>query len=571
MNNQSAVINPTKIVVLGGGFSGVFCARYLADLAGKNIQIELISERNHFVFQPFLPEVAAGAISASDAVVPLRAMLKQANVRVRQATVRAISHENKTVEIAVGRGRKRTLISYDHLVFGMGLKVDLSRIPGLGEHAFKMKTLSDAFKLRNHVISRLEWADATEYSDLRKSLLTFVVIGAGFSGIETIGEIQEMIARVLPSYPRLNIEDVRFVVVEFQDRILPELPPSLREYSLKTLQKRGVEFRLGVATKSITGATVQLSDGSKIETSTVVATIGNGPSDIALDTGFTLERGRIVVDEFMKVKGCEDVWAIGDAACVLVEKPSPANKTSDLSSSLTADDYFVAPPTAQFAVRQARHLANNIHNEVIGSSLRRFRYSAKGALASLGNKAGCGTVYGFKVKGFLGWLVWRAFYLSFLPSIGTRLRVLSNWLIDLFLPRNTVQIVPEEASSFRFEHFREGEVLAEDGMVSDDFYIVVEGAFELTISEQDPMGPLVKVFRKGGHFGERMLLDLGFQKAGLMNAKPQEVLSGRVVALEDSIALVIGKHDFELLSSYMPILEKYFDEYVLATYLSNRD
>jgi NADH dehydrogenase len=329
----------TRVVILGGGFAGVFAAKALKKRAPPDIAVELINETNYFVFQPLLPEVAAGGITVSDAVTPLRLLLP--NVKVHRAELIGFDVVAKTVSVVRGRKRRLTTVPYDHLVLALGQTVDLSDIPGMTEHALTMKDLSDAFHLRNHVIDCLEHADTTADPDLKRELLTFVVVGAGFSGVETVGEVKDMIDHSLQFYSNVRPDEVRVLLIEFAPRILRELPENLGRYAATQLAKRGIELLLETGVKSATGSAVETSDGRIHATRTIIATVGHAPWPLVLDSPFETLRGKIKVDRFLRVAGQKKVWALGDMA--LIPLKDQAEDPSDY-----------APPTAQFAVREAR-------------------------------------------------------------------------------------------------------------------------------------------------------------------------------------------------------------------------
>lgn len=241
----------TRVLILGGGFGGLFSAQEIKKRLGDRAEVEVINDQNFFVFQPLLPEVAAGSIAAPHAVSPLRFLLK--DVLVRKARVHRVDFEKKHVVVFQGVQRRPTEISYDHLVIALGQSVDLSRIPGLSDHALTMKTLEDAQRLRAHVIEKLEHADITQLPEVKKEALTFCVIGAGFSGVETVGEMKELIDRSLKYYPNISPDEVRVVLVEFADRVLGELPEKLASYAKAHLEKRGIEVKLNTGISSATG------------------------------------------------------------------------------------------------------------------------------------------------------------------------------------------------------------------------------------------------------------------------------------------------------------------------------
>ena len=527
-----------KVLVVGGGFGGVFAAKALERLGRDQFDIELINNNNYFVFQPLLPEVAAASIHSSDAVVPLRLLLRR--TQVRQADVMGIDFGKKTVTVVQGFRRLPVDLPYDELVIALGMTVDLKRFPGLPEHALTMKNLADAHRLRTHVISCLEMADVATDPELKQQLMTFVVVGAGFSGVETVAEVNELIRRALKYYPNIKQDEIRVYLIEYAGRILPTFPADLAEYATRRLQIHGIDVKTGVGTKAATSTAVELTNGSVIPTRTIVATIGNGPHPLVEALGLDMHWGRIKTDRFMRVAGREGVWAVGDAAEIpLVEHPAE-------------DPAHYAPPTAQFAVREGQQLAQNIVAKAKGTEVRPFAYESKGSLASLGMSKAVAEVYGVKLSGTLAWLLWRGFYLSFLPGFATKLRVLVNWVLNLFVPPNIVLIESTQSGS-RYMHYRKGDKVLEPGMLIDGFYAVVKGALKLTIDNAETGEHFEKVFGPGEHFGERVLL-----KSALR--------TGLVVALEDSVVLWISQKDFTRLAGAFPFLDSYFMDYIDKTF-----
>ena len=434
----------TSIVVIGGGFGGAFTAKYLRRYAPRDWDIELINSTNYFVFQPLLPEVASGTISAPDAVTPLRHMLP--GVKVRMADVVGVNRDSREVKFLQGSKRVPLRIKYDHLVIAIGQQTNLARTPGIAEHSLSMRDLADAHTLRNHVIQCLEHADVTEDAELKRRLLTFVVAGGGFSGVETTGELLEMIHRTLKSYPNVQPDDIRAVLVQRGQRILPELIPRLGEYAQRKLSGRGVEILLGKSITSATSTAVYLDDGSCIETQTLVTTVGNGPRPVAESLGIELQRGKVPVDEFLRVPESTRVWCLGDAALI------PLNK-------LEGDEREYAPPTAQFAVREALCVAMNIIAAQQQTPLTTFAYRPRGTLASIGNYKAVAEVFGLRLSGLFAWMLWRGFYIGMLPGFSTRLRVALNWLFDYFLPRSIVQIANTSPSATRYRLYAQGDIV----------------------------------------------------------------------------------------------------------------
>lgn len=517
----------TKVIIVGGGFAGAFTARAIEKLASKTFDIELISDRNYFVFQPLLPEVAAGTINVQDAVTPLRQLLK--GTKVRLGEVRDIDFSSKTVQIAQGSKRIPAFRSYDHLVLAVGQRTVLDRFPGFAEHSFCMRDVSNAHSVRNHVIQCLEHADVTENETLRKRLLTFVVAGAGFSGVEIAGELNEMLARTLRQYPRLKPADLKTVLVQRGDRILPELPESLGAYAAEKLNKHGVEILYGTSLERATGTAVYTSKGECIPTQTLITTVGNGPLKLVEKLGLPLERGRIVVDSCMRVSGQDNVWALGDAALVPTDEQGG-----------------VSPTTAQYALRQASTLAKNIVATVKDLPPRPFSYNPRGSMASIGHYRGVAELFGVRVSGLLAWLIWRAFYIGMLPGFSTRLRVALNWLFDYFLPRSIVQVKTEASASASRVHYSKGDELFGPGQIVDGFYIVVEGALESRVPNS-PEEDFVRHLKPGDHWGERSLSE-------------GRTTSGTLTAIEDSQVLFLRADDFTKLKEGLPPLSDYLSQ-----------
>ena len=527
-----------KVLVLGGGFGGVFAAKTLEKLARGQVDVQLVNNNNYFVFQPLLPEVAASSINSADAVVPLRQLLTK--VQVRQARVMGINFAKKTATVMQGARMTPVDLEYDELILALGTGVDLERIPGMADHALTMKDLTDAHRLRTHVIGCLETADVTSEPKVKKQLLTFVVVGAGFSGVETVAEMRELIRRALPYYHNIKADEVRMHLIEYAKRILPTFPADLAEYATKQLRKQGIEVLTGVGTKSATSTGVLLTDGRIIQSSTIVATIGNGPHPLVSLLGLDMQWGRIKTDRFMRVPGQDCVWALGDAALIpLVDDP-------------TEDPADYATQTAQFAVREGHQLATNIAAKLNRQELKQFEYESKGSLASLGMSKAVADVYGVKLSGTFAWLLWRGFYLSFLPGFTAKFRVAMNWILNSIMPPNIVQLrMPPPAT--RYIHFWKGDKVFEPGMLIDGFYTVIAGSFKLTIDNPETNEHFEKVFGPGEHFGERVLIK-------------SELRTGLVQALEDGLLLFIAQKDFTRFARAFPILDEYFKAYIKKTF-----
>lgn len=477
-----------RIVILGGGFGGVFTAKHLQRRAGSDVQVELISRNNFFVFQPLLSEVAGGTITPADAVSPLRRFLSGVGVRV--AEIHKVDVAAKTVHVTTGSGDEITAVPYDQLVIAVGQVVDLSRTPGLADRALVMKDVLDAFQIRNQVLQCLEEANSSSEPSRRSRLLTFVVVGGGFTGVEIVGEIQELIRTSLRYYRNIRPSDVRVTLIQHGARILPELPETLAAYAAANLQSRGVEIlvKTGVKEASVNGVAI---DGDRIiDAETIIGAIGNAPSPLMRSLPVPLEHGRIVVDRCLRVEGLEDVWALGDNAKIPLGDPADPNVA-------------YAPPLAQFAVREAKALARNILDHLQGKQPQPFEYRSLGTMASLGGRAGVADILGVKISGFVAWAAWRAFYLSLLPSVATRIRVASDWTLDLFIRRNIAEIKAMEPAS-RYIRFVAGDLVVEPGVNPGGLYVIVSGTFRCerpAASPNDADGGSVRTLGPGDTFG----------------------------------------------------------------------
>ena len=523
-----------SILILGGGFAGLYAARNIQRLMGKTVDIEIVNRENYFVFQPLLPEVAGGAISAVNAVSPLRFLTH--DISMRKAEIDSIDPTAQTVTVFQGVQRRPTVLSYDHLIIALGSGSDLSRMPGLNEHAFTMKTLSDARRLRAHVIERLEHADITRLPEVKKGALTFTVIGGGFSGIETVGEIKELIDRSLCYYPNIQSSEIRVVVLEFADRILNEMSESLAGYAQKNLIERGIEIQLGVGVAKCTGTQVVTTTNEIIDTRTIVATIGNAPPSAVLKMPLAFQHGRILVGRDFRVQGYQNIWSIGD--CALIPMKENASHRDDF-----------APPTAQFAVREAKQIASNIKAAVSDQPLKAFKYISKGSLASLGAGRGVAEVFGIKLTGRAAWLLWRVYYISFLPGMQTRISVLWNWLMDWFSSRSVVQINSEDEQSARYVLYRAGDRIYETGARADGFYTVISGSVQIKGIDKNTGKETSRVIEAGEHFGERLLLGATRRIA-------------TAVAMDDTKVLSLSRDEFLKLAEGLPFFHDYFENHL---------
>lgn len=420
---------PARIVILGGGFAGTTVALRLERLFRNDpgVEITLLDSENFFTFTPLLPEVPSGSIQPKHIVFPLRALLRK--TCVRQAEVLAVDIERRIVTARHCGKCGRYRIEFDHLVFALGSVPNFFGTPGVAEHALTIKSLADATALHAQVIDKLEHADLESDPEARLELLTFVVAGGGFAGVETIAELNDFVRGAGKYYPRIAPGDVRIVLVHSGDRILPEVSESLSEYALKKLRDQGVEVLLQTKVAQCAPTRIMLSTGEEVPCRTFVWAAGVAPCPI-LD-GMPLPKtgnGKIDVDATMAVRERPGIWAIGDSAAI-----------PDLVTGK------VCPPTAQYALRQGRRLAENIAATIQGRPTQEFRHKSQGLLAGLGRRCAVAEILGMKFSGFFAWWLWRTVYLLKLPGFERKVRVALDWTLELFFPRDIVYLRPLHA------------------------------------------------------------------------------------------------------------------------------
>jgi NADH dehydrogenase len=398
------------VLVVGGGFAGAYVAR---ELGGRGATI--VSKENFMLYTPLLPEAASGTLEPRHCVVPLRVMCSHAELILGATT--AIDLDARTAAVETPDGPQT--IAWEELVLALGAVPRTLPVPGLSEHGVSFKSLADAIDLRNHVLHQLEAADAALEERERERRLTFVFVGAGYAGVEALAEMSDLVEDALRYYPRLRSTRRRWVLVDAAPRILPEIPPPLGDYAAAELRRREVEIHVGTTLESITADEAVLGNGTRIPTNTLVWTAGVAPNPILREWSLPLDdKGRVEVDELLRVRGHEHVWALGDCARV----PNTRSDSPD-------------PPTCQHALRQARRLARNLTG-----SPEPYGYRMLGQVATLGRHKGIADVLGLKLRGFLGWWVTRSYHLYQLPLAQRKLRVVVDWTVALFFRRDIAEL-----------------------------------------------------------------------------------------------------------------------------------
>jgi NADH:ubiquinone reductase (H+-translocating) len=410
-----------NVVIAGGGFGGAMAARELERiLPRQSTRLTLVNDVNFLLYTPFLPEAAAGTLEPRHVVTPLREILKRTYLRL--GSVEAHDPAAKTVELRTRDGEIEQ-IGYDQLLLALGSVSRVLPVPGLSEHAIGFKSLADAIWLRNHVIETLGGANATKDPARREELLTYVFVGGGYAGLEALAELQDFAADAIESYPRARLHGMRWVLVEATDRVLPEIDAGLADYALRELRGRGIDIRLGTTLDEVTARTARLSTGETLATRTVVWTAGVAPHPSLRRLSVPLdERGRVPVDEHLRARGMDSVWAIGDCAAA----PDPRGG--------------LCPPTAQHAVRQGLAAARNIAAELgIGSS-RPFEYSGSAAFVNLGRYKAVGRIGGRTFRGFPAWWMARTYHMSQIPGTARKARAVIDWTASLPFRRDLSEV-----------------------------------------------------------------------------------------------------------------------------------
>jgi NADH dehydrogenase len=421
---------PRNVVILGGGFAGVSCARELERLLGpdRTVKLTLVSETNALLFTPMLAEVAGSSLEPTHISTPLRTTVRR--TAVLRGSVSRVDLEAREVVLAPASGEPARSLPFDHLVLALGAVTNYFGSAAVEANAIGFKSLREAVRVRNRVIDAFERAEREADPERRRALLTFVVAGGGFAGVELAGALNDFARGMLADYPQLSAGDVRVLLVHAGDRILPELSPRLAAYALDRLGERGVELKLGARVKDARSGAVTLKPAETIAAETLVWTAGARPNPLLASLPVSRDgRGAVVVDAMLAVPGHPGVWAVGDCAAVVDARTGKP-----------------CPPTAQFALREGRQLARNVFAVLRGGRPRPFHFDSLGALCVIGHQTACAELTvpfarerSVRFSGLLAWILWRAIYLSKLPGLDRKVRVLADWTIELFFPRDIVQ------------------------------------------------------------------------------------------------------------------------------------
>jgi NADH dehydrogenase len=431
----SVPVKKTRVVILGGGFAGMRTAECLEQQfrSSASLSVTLVSETNALLFTPMLAEVAGSSLEPSHISTPLRSSLHQ--TEFIRGSVAEIDLAGRRVILqngsAAGGAGQRQVVPYDHLVFALGAVSNYLGMANLEKYSFNFKSLLDAIRIRNHVIEMFERADREQDASRRRALLTFVIAGGGFAGVELAGALNDYARGIVVDYPKLRRDDLSIVLVHSRDRILPELSETLGRYAQRKMEERGVTFRLNTRLTDAQPGVVTLSDGA-VHAETLVWTAGTAPNPLTKSLPLAKDkRGALIVDRHLQVQDQPGLWAVGDCAAVVDAKTGQP-----------------CPPTAQFALREAQTLAGNIRAHTEDRSLRAFHFDSLGALCVVGHQTACAELTvpfargrTMRFSGLLAWLMWRGIYLAKLPGSERKIRVLMDWTVELFFPRDIVQTI----------------------------------------------------------------------------------------------------------------------------------
>jgi NADH dehydrogenase len=413
-----------NVVIAGGGFGGLYAARRLERVLPRHsARIVLVTDVNFMLYTPLLPGAGAGSLEPRHVVVPLREELEWTDIRL--GTVTGADPDASELSLRTVDGRDQVL-AYDQLIVALGSVSRVLPVPGLAEHALGFKTLSDAIALRNRATWCLEVAESLDDPDERRAYLTWVFVGAGYAGLEGMAELQDFVADLLEHYPRCRLEGTRWLLVEAQGRVMPEIPPGLAAFASRDLEGRGIEIRTDTTLESMDERSATLSTGERVPTRTLCWTAGVKPAPVVRELGLPLaDGGRIEVDATMRVEGRRNVWAIGDAAAV----PDPAKRRRS-----------PCPPTCQHALRQGKVVAENVGRELRGRGPRRFRYRTLGVFVDMGRHKAVATMFGLRIRGFPAWFAARTYHMAMMPGAARRLRLVVDWTVGLFFGRSSPEL-----------------------------------------------------------------------------------------------------------------------------------
>jgi NADH dehydrogenase len=527
-------MSKTRIIILGGGFAGVKCAGTLCrELSADQEEIVLFNSENHLVFSPLLAEAMGSSVSPIDVIVPLRQLLPRIFCRTEEVQNIDLNAGQICYESDEGENAQ---MHYDQLVIACGSVTNLNVVPGMADHAFPLKSVADAAALRSQIMERMEKAEVCTNPERRRWYLTFIVVGGGFSGAEAAGEINDLVRGSARYFRNWRRDEVKVVLLHSRDQILPEISSNLREFARKKMEQTGVEIVLNARVTLATPEGVGLQNGQFIRGATIVCTIGSAPAPMVERLAVPKEKGRLVTEVDMRVRGQSNVWAIGDCACIV-----------------NAQDHQPAPTTGQFAEREGKQCARNIIRVLRGEATQPFRFKQIGELCSIGGHSAVADISGLHLSGFLAWFVWRGVYLFKLPSWGRRFQVGFDWAWLLLFPRDLAHMRTRPTDRVSHAHYAQGDYIIRRGDPPTNFYVLEQGEVEIVRpnSPQNGDGEIVAVLGPGSFFGERALLSNAPRMMSVRARTPVHVLvmgktvftqiSGALAPLRDALAQSLNR------------------------------
>ncbi|HEY9717062.1 MAG TPA: FAD-dependent oxidoreductase [Trichormus sp.] len=509
-----------RIIIHGGGFAGVKCARKLRRLlpSSADYEIVLFNHENHTVFHPLLAEVVSAAVQPKDVTAPIRQLMQ--SVCCRTEDVLNIDVENSKIEYEAHNGTRREM-PFDHLVIACGKGANLGQVPGMDEHAFAFKTIGDAVALQAHIMEQLEKAEVCDDAEEKKAYLSFVIVGGGFSGVEVAGEINDLVRRSLKFFRYIRNEDVSVTVVHSHDSILPEVTPSLREFARKKMEEQRVTMVLSAKAMRATSEGIALKDGRFIPGRTIVCTVGTIILPIIARLNLRKDKDRLVTEPDLSLPEHPNIWAIGDCAAII-----------------NAQDGLLSPPIAQFAERQGALAAENIAARLNNQPTKPFSYLMLGHLCSIGGHNAVAEILNFRISGFAAWALWRGIYLMKLPSFGQKVQVGLEWMFDLMFPRCLAHLKADRSNRVHRAFYAAGDCVFHEGDAATDFYVIQQGEVEILRRQDDGTQEIVAVLGAGDFFGEAALIDARPRNATVRARTDLEIVAlGRSVFSQMSTAL----------------------------------
>jgi NADH dehydrogenase len=519
---NNVMMSKKRIVIIGGGFGGVKCAKTLSrELSNSSYEIVLFNSENHLVFSPLLAEVVGSSLNPMDVVAPLRQMLP--GVLCLTEDVESVDLAKQEIEYEEDGGQTVRL-HYDQLVIACGNISNLGVLPGMADHAFPLKTVGDAFVLRSHVMQQLEKAEASNEPERKRWYLSFIVVGGGYSGVEAAGEINDLVRDSVCFFKNIREDDISVTLIHSQDQILPEIGPKLREFARSKMEKAGVKIKLRCRAQQVTPDGVALEDGSFVSGATIVCTIGTTMSPVVEDLQAPKDRGRLETEPDMRLFGYTNVWAVGDCAKII-----------------NSYDGNLSPPTGQFAERQGRQVAENIVRILNSQPTKPFHFKLIGQLCSIGGHTAVAEFFGFHISGFLAWFVWRGVYLFKLPTWSRRIRVGFDWAWTTIFPRDLSHVKAKVTDRITRAHYKAGDFVFRKGDPATNFYVIEKGEAEVVLTGAENQNEeIVAVLGPGSFFGER----------ALVNHKPHQASIRARTSLD---IVVMGRNVFTQISKSLTV------------------